>query len=70
MKKGVREIARELGLSRNTVRCYLREEQAVRYAPPTGRSPTRHSTMVRRASDWQKDELRIEEVQLGRRAGH
>jgi len=29
--KGVREIARELGLSRNTVRRYLREPEAVRY---------------------------------------
>ncbi len=29
--KGVREIARELGLSRNTVRRYLREPEAARY---------------------------------------
>jgi len=29
--KGVREIARELGVSRNTVRRYLRNEEAVRY---------------------------------------
>ena len=29
--KGVREIARETGRSRNTVRRYLRDEQAVRY---------------------------------------
>src|SRR4051812_45495633 len=29
--KGVREIARELGVSRNTVRRYLRDEEAVRY---------------------------------------
>ena len=31
--KGVREIARALGLSRNTVRRYLRDEAAVRYKP-------------------------------------
>jgi transposase len=31
--KGVREIARETGLSRNTVRRYLRDEGAVRYKP-------------------------------------
>lgn len=30
---GVREIARQTGLSRNTVRRYLREEQACRYTP-------------------------------------
>ena len=29
--KGVGEIAREMGLSRNTVRRYLRDEAAVRY---------------------------------------
>ena len=29
--KGVREIAREVGVSRNTVRRYLRDEAAVRY---------------------------------------
>lgn len=29
--KGVREIAREMGVSRNTVRRYLRDEDAVRY---------------------------------------
>jgi transposase len=31
--KGVREIARNLGLSRNTVRRYLREPEAARYRP-------------------------------------
>src|SRR3954466_12542886 len=31
---GVREIARELGVSRNTVRPYLRDEEAVRYKAP------------------------------------
>jgi transposase len=35
--KGVREIARELGLSRNTVRRYLREPEAVRYRPRPSR---------------------------------
>ena len=30
--EGVREIARETGASRNTVRRYLRDEEAVRYA--------------------------------------
>src|SRR3954451_16126881 len=29
--KGVREIARETGVSRNTVRRYLRDEEAARY---------------------------------------
>ena len=29
--KGLREIAREMGVSRNTVRRYLRDEDAVRY---------------------------------------
>ena len=29
----IREIAREMGLSRNTVRRYLRDEKAVRYKP-------------------------------------
>ena len=36
--KGVREIARELGCSRNTVRRYLREASAERYRPRTARS--------------------------------
>lgn len=31
--EGIREIARQLGCSRNTVRRYLREEQARRYGP-------------------------------------
>ena len=31
--EGVREIARQLGCSRNTVRRYLREQEAVRYGP-------------------------------------
>jgi transposase len=38
--KGVREIARELGCSRNTVRRYLREPSADRYRPRTAR-PTK-----------------------------
>uniref|UniRef100_UPI0035654A26 helix-turn-helix domain-containing protein n=1 Tax=Falsiroseomonas sp. TaxID=2870721 RepID=UPI0035654A26 len=29
--KGVREIAREVGVSRNTVRRYLRDPEAARY---------------------------------------
>lgn len=36
--KGVREIARELGLSRNTVRRYLREPTAARYSARTPRA--------------------------------
>src|SRR5260370_36230145 len=31
--KGIREIARETGSSRNTVRRYLRDESAARYKP-------------------------------------
>ena len=31
--KGIREIAREVGSSRNTVRRYLRDESAARYKP-------------------------------------
>src|ERR1700741_3638504 len=31
--KGIREIAREMGSSRNTVRRYLRDESAARYKP-------------------------------------
>src|SRR5579884_2242690 len=31
--KGIREIAREAGISRNTVRRYLRDESAARYRP-------------------------------------
>ena len=38
--KGVREIARETGASRNTVRRYLRSEEAVRY-PPRAARPTK-----------------------------
>jgi transposase len=38
--KGVREIARELGCSRNTVRRYLREPEATRYQPRSAR-PTK-----------------------------
>jgi predicted transcriptional regulator len=40
--EGVREIARQLGCSRNTVRRYLRDENARRYGPREGlnNSPT------------------------------
>ena len=31
--KDIREIARETGVSRNTVRRYLRDEEAARYRP-------------------------------------
>ena len=31
--KSIREIARETGISRNTVRRYLRDEEASRYKP-------------------------------------
>jgi transposase len=31
--KGIREIAREVGSSHNTVRCYLRDKSASRYKP-------------------------------------
>jgi transposase len=36
--KGIREIARETGRSRNTVRCYLRNESAARYKPRSRRA--------------------------------
>ena len=35
--EGVRAIARQLGCSRNTVRRYLREQEAVRYGPRQAR---------------------------------
>jgi transposase len=31
--KGIREIVRDMGISRNTVRRYLRDEEAIRYKP-------------------------------------
>jgi len=31
--KGIREIARATGVARNTVRRYLRDEEAARYKP-------------------------------------
>ena len=36
--EGVRSIARQLGCSRNTVRRYLREQQATRYGPRAARA--------------------------------
>src|SRR6516225_4496085 len=36
--KSIREIARETGVSRNTVRRYLRDEEAARYKPRPSRS--------------------------------
>jgi transposase len=36
--KGIREIARETGVARNTVRRYLRDEEAARYKPRPPRS--------------------------------
>ena len=36
--EGIREIARQLGCSRNTVRRYLREEEARRYGPRSPRA--------------------------------
>src|SRR5258708_24552930 len=39
--KGIREIARETGVSRNTVRRYLRHEEAVRYKPRPARRAER-----------------------------
>ena len=35
--EGLRAIAKQLGCSRNTVRRYLREQQASRYAPRAAR---------------------------------
>lgn len=35
--KSIREIARETGISRNTVRRYLRDEEAIRYKPRSSR---------------------------------
>ena len=37
---GIREIERQLGCSRNTIRRYLRDEQAARYGPRAAR-PTK-----------------------------
>ena len=52
--KGVREIAREMGVSRNTVRRYLRDPEAARYRQrpprPTGSPPTRSSASAVTAS--------------------
>ena len=52
--KGIREIAREVGLSRNTVRRYLRDEAAVRYTPrpsrPTKLDPFRAYVQARLAA--------------------
>ncbi len=36
--KSIREIARETGVARNTVRRYLRDEEAARYKPRPPRS--------------------------------
>ena len=36
--KSIREIARETGVARNTVRRYLRDEEAARYKPRPARS--------------------------------
>ena len=36
--EGVRSIAKQLGCSRNTVRRYLREQQASRYGPRAARA--------------------------------
>ena len=36
--EGIRQIARQLGCSRNTVRRYLREEAAARYGPRAPRA--------------------------------
>lgn len=49
---GIREIARETGLSRNTIRRYLRNEAAPRYTPRPHepRSSTRSRTMSEAAS--------------------
>jgi hypothetical protein len=46
--RGIREIAKELGCSRNTVRRYLREEQASGYGPrsPRATKPDPHSACL------------------------
>jgi transposase len=52
--KGIREIARETGISRNTVRRYLRAEEATRYKPrparPTKLDPFRAYVIARQRS--------------------
>jgi transposase len=57
--KSIREIAREIGVSRNTVRRYLRDEQAERYRPrpprPTKLEPFKDYIVERlhaAAPDW------------------
>jgi transposase len=43
--EGIREIAKQLGCSRNTVRRYLREEEARRYGPRLPRATKLAPTM-------------------------
>jgi len=64
--KGVREIARELGLSRNTVRRYLREPEAARYRSRPSKSPAgrvatdpRHRRNHRRLATSQSDDRSV-----------
>jgi transposase len=45
--KSIREIAREMGVSRNTVRRYLRDAEAARYK---ARPPRRRSSIRSRAT--------------------
>lgn len=53
--KSIREIAREMGVSRNTVRRYLRDEEADRYKPRPPRPTKLDSFKVRIPGEVARD---------------
>jgi transposase len=50
--KSIREIAREMGVSRNTVRRYLRDAAAERYKPRSARPTKLDRSRITSASGW------------------
>ena len=54
--KGIKEIARELGMSKNTVRKYLREE-----------SPPKYKKTIKRTSQWEKYRSHIEQMMYNKK---